>query len=311
MTPLRQRMIDDMQLRGLSARTQEAYVTAVRQLAQHYRRSPDRITEEELRQYFLYLANEKKVARATATITLCAVRFLYEQSLHRPWTTLRFVRPQREKKLPVVLSRDEVRTILAEVRIPVYRACLTTIYGCGLRLLEGTRLEVPDVDSARMVLFIHGKGKQDRYVPLSHSILEVLRYHWRTHRSPRWLFPAVTRHGTTWSVAHDAGPITWTCPGFVDTYPLGGERSSRCPRATPTVPAGVPPPAGRAGARRADTRRSWRDKFEPSAQAHPELGGAGRARRGPAQRRPDDRRAGGAAAAAPREARCCAKSGRS
>ena len=208
MTPLRQRMIDDMQLRGLSARTQEAYVTAVRQLAQHYRRSPDRITEEELRQYFLYLANEKKVARATATITLCAVRFLYEQSLHRPWTTLRFVRPQREKKLPVVLSRDEVRTILAEVRIPVYRACLTTIYGCGLRLLEGTRLEVPDVDSARMVLFIHGKRKQDRYVPLSHSILEVLRQHWRTHRSPRWLFPAVTRHGTTWSVAHDAGPIT-------------------------------------------------------------------------------------------------------
>ena len=89
MTPLRQRMIDDMQLRGLSARTQEAYVAAVRQLAQHYRRSPDRITEEELRQYFLYLANEKKVARATATITLCAVRFLYEQSLHRPWTTLR------------------------------------------------------------------------------------------------------------------------------------------------------------------------------------------------------------------------------
>ncbi len=208
MTPLRQRMIDDMQLRGLSARTQEAYVGAVRQLAQHYRRSPDRITEEELRQYFLYLANEKKVARATATITLCAVRFLYEQSLHRPWTTLRFVRPQREKKLPVVLSRDEVRTILNEVRIPVYRACLTTIYGCGLRLLEGTRLEVPDVDSARMVLFIHGKGKQDRYVPLSRPTLEVLRHHWRTHRSPRWLFPAVTRHGTTWSVAHDAGPIT-------------------------------------------------------------------------------------------------------
>ena len=96
MTPLRQRMIDDMQLRGLSARTQETYVTAVRQLSKHYRRSPDRISEEELRQYFLYLANEKKVARATATITLCAVRFLYEQTLHRPWTTLRFVRPQRE-----------------------------------------------------------------------------------------------------------------------------------------------------------------------------------------------------------------------
>jgi integrase/recombinase XerD len=199
-------MIDDMQLRGFAASTQESYVGAVSRLAQHYRRSPDRITEEELRQYFLYLANEKKVARATATITLCAVRFLYEHTLHRPWTTLRFVRPQREKKLPVVLSRDEVRRILAEVRIPVYRACLTTIYGCGLRLLEGARLEVPDVDSARMLLFIHGKGKQDRYVPLSRPTLEVLRHHWRTHRSPRWLFPAVTRHGATWNVSARRAP---------------------------------------------------------------------------------------------------------
>jgi hypothetical protein len=126
MTPLRQRMIEDMQLRGLSARTQEVYVAAVRQLAEHYRRSPAEIAEEEPRQDFLYLANEKKVARATATIALCGIRFLYEQTLARPWTTLRFVRPPREKKLPVVLSRDETRVILAEVRIPVYRACLTT-----------------------------------------------------------------------------------------------------------------------------------------------------------------------------------------
>lgn len=207
MTPLRQRMINDMQLRGFAASTQESYVGAVSRLAQHYHCSPDRITEEELRQYFLYLANEKKVARATATIALCAARFFYEHTLHRPWTTLRFVRPPREKKLPVVLSRDEVRRILAEVRIPVYRACLTTIYGCGLRLLEGARLEVPDVDSARMLLLIHGKGKQDRYVPMSRSIVEVLRNHWRTHRSPRWLFPTVTRHGSTWSVARDAGPV--------------------------------------------------------------------------------------------------------
>ena len=94
MTPLRQRMIDDMQLRGLSARTQEAYVAAVRQLAQHYRRSPDRITEEELRQYFLYLANEKKVARATATITLCAVRFLYEELPHCGSVVLRLALAQ-------------------------------------------------------------------------------------------------------------------------------------------------------------------------------------------------------------------------
>ena len=142
MTPLRQRMLEDMQLRGLSARTQECDVAAVRQLAEHYHRSPTQITEEDLRQYFLYLANEKKVARATATIALCGIRFFFEHTLHRDWTTLRFVRPARAQRLPVVLSRDEVRRILAAVRIPVYRMCLTTIYACGLRLLEGAQVQV-------------------------------------------------------------------------------------------------------------------------------------------------------------------------
>jgi integrase/recombinase XerD len=208
MTPLRQRMIEDMQLRGFSARTQECYVAAVRQLAGHYHRSPDQLTEEDLRQYFLYLANEKKVARATATIALCGIKFFYEQTLGRHWTTLRFVRPQREKKLPVVLSREEVRRILAEVRSAVYRACLTTIYACGLRLLEGARLQVADVDSGRMLLHIHGKGKKDRYVPLPEPTLQLLRAHWRTHRSPVWLFPAPTRHGLEHSLAHDGGPVT-------------------------------------------------------------------------------------------------------
>ena len=139
---------------------------AVWQLAQHYRRPPDQLSNEELRQYFLYLTNEKKIARPTATIALCGIKFFYEQTLKQEWPTLRFVRPAAEHKLPVVLSREEVRRVLAAVRIPVYRACLTTIYACGLRLLEGTRLQVPDVDSARMMLHIHGKGKQDRYVPL-------------------------------------------------------------------------------------------------------------------------------------------------
>src|SRR3970040_334887 len=175
MTPLRQRMLEDMQLRGLSARTQECYVAAVRQLAEHFHTRPDRLTEEQLRQYFLYLANEKKVARATATIALCGIRFFFEQTLRREWTTLRFVRPTREHKLPVVVSRDEVRRGLAAVPAPVYRVCLATIYGCGLRLLEGARLEVAGIDSARMCLFIHGKGKQDRYVPMAQPTLQRLR----------------------------------------------------------------------------------------------------------------------------------------
>jgi integrase/recombinase XerD len=208
MSPLQQRMLEDMQLRGLSARTQEAYARAVWQLAQHYHRRPDQLSDEDLRQYFLYLTNEKKIARPTATIALCGIKFFYEQTLKQPWPTLRFVRPPREWKLPVVLSRKEVRRVLREVRIPVYRACLATIYTCGLRLLEGTRLQVPDVDSARMLLHIHGKSKQDRYVPLPEPTLKLLRTHWRTHRSPVWLFPAPTRHGLAHSLAHDGGPVT-------------------------------------------------------------------------------------------------------
>jgi site-specific recombinase XerD len=201
-------MIEDMQLRGLSARTQECYVRAVRQLAAHHHRSPDQLSEEDLRQYFLYLTNEKKVARATATIALCGVKFLFEHTLKRDWTTLNFVRPARERKLPVVLSREEVRSILDAVRIPVYRMCLTTIYACGLRLLEGAHLQVSDVDGGRMVLHIHGKGKIDRYVPLPEPTLHRLREYWRTHRSSVWLFPAPTRHGLRHSLAHNGGPVT-------------------------------------------------------------------------------------------------------
>ena len=171
MTPLRQRMLEDMQLRGFSARTQECYVAAVRQLAEHYHRSPDQLTEEDLRQYFLYLANEKKVARATATIALCGIRFFFEQTLRREWTTLRFVRPGPRAQAARGVESGRGAPRARGVRIPVYRVCLTTIYAGGLRLLEGARLQVADVDSARMVLHIHGKGKQDRYVPLPAPIL--------------------------------------------------------------------------------------------------------------------------------------------
>jgi integrase/recombinase XerD len=108
----------------------------------------------------------------------------------------------------VVLSREEVRRALAAVRIPVYRACLTTIYACGLRLLEGAHLQVADVDGDRLLLHLHGKGKIDRYVPLAQPTLEMLRAFRRTHRSPQWLFPAPTRHGLPHSLAHHGGPVS-------------------------------------------------------------------------------------------------------
>ena len=193
MTPLRQRMTEDMQLAGYSSKTQQAYVGAVRQLFAHFKCNPSQLTEEQLRQYFLYLANERKVSRPTATIALCGIKFFYQRTLKREWTTLGLIRPRPEKKLPVVLSREEVRRILEQVHTPVYRACLKTIYSCGLRLREGSQLQIADIDSGRMFLHVHGKGGKDRYVPLPDRTLDLLRECWKTHRSRPWMFPATAR----------------------------------------------------------------------------------------------------------------------
>lgn len=193
MTPLRHRMIQDLQLRGYAERTIEAYVHAVAQLARFYHASPDVLTEEQIRDYLLHLSTVKKIARASHTIALCGIKFFYQQTLGREWSVLNVARPQREKKLPVVLSRTEVWRILDHVRTPIYRVCLTTIYACGLRLLEGACLQVPDIDGDRRLLHIHGKGRKDRYVPLPEGTLTLLRESWRTTRNPLWLFPSGTR----------------------------------------------------------------------------------------------------------------------
>jgi site-specific recombinase XerD len=187
-------MIECLQLRGISERTQEAYTRAVRQLAEHYHKSPDLITEEELRQYFLHIINVKHYSRNTTTIALCGIRFFFEQTLNRKWTIFNLVRPAPEHKLPVILSLEEVREILNRVRLLRYRVCLSTIYACGLRLQEGIRLAVPDIDSARMMIHVrHGKGNKDRYVPLPQRTLELLRDYWSTHRNPVLIFPAEGR----------------------------------------------------------------------------------------------------------------------
>lgn len=196
MTPLRQRMIEDMQLRGLSPKTQRAYVRAVRALAEYYNRSPEQISEEELRAYFLYLKNERRLSRSSCTVALCGIKLFYEYTLKRQWPVFELIRPKKEKKVPVVLSVEEVRLILSCVRRPHYRVCLGTIYACGLRISEGTSLQVGDIDSARMQIHVHlGKGNKDRYVPLPTQTLRQLRRFWATHRHPVWLFPARTRGG--------------------------------------------------------------------------------------------------------------------
>ena len=207
MTPLRQRMSEELQLRGLSARTQEMYVRAVRHLAAHDHTSPAQITEEALRDSFLYLTNIKHYSRSASPMALCGITFFYASTLTRDWTTLTFVRPPQAHKLPVILSRDAVRTILQGVRVPRYRTCLTAIDACGLRLQEGTHWHIPDIDRARLLVHVRcGKGAKDRYGPLPHQTLERLRQYWETHRNPGWLFPAPGRSGIGMSTASTPMP---------------------------------------------------------------------------------------------------------
>jgi integrase/recombinase XerD len=194
MTELRKRMIECLQLRGLSERTQEMYVRAVRQLAEHDHKPPDVITAEALRQYCLSIKHVTPYSRSASTMALYGIKFFFEYTLHRDWTTLTFVRAPREKNLPVILSPEEVRTILGRVRLLSYRVCLSTIDSCGLRLQEGTHLQGRDIDSSRMMIHVrHGNGGTDREVPLPQRTLELLRQYWGTHRHPMLICPAPGR----------------------------------------------------------------------------------------------------------------------
>ncbi len=202
MTKLRERMIEDMQLRGLAENTQKAYMKSVKYLAEYYRKSPDTITEEELRAYFLYLKNTKGVARSTYIVTLSGIKFFYEHTIQREWPILRLVRPQGKKKLPVVLSVAEVQRLLGSIRRLDYRACLSTIYGCGLRGQEGVQLQVRDIDSERMRVHVrNGKGGKERYIPLPRPVLRVLRENWSTHQHAEWLFPSPMKEKKAQSTA--------------------------------------------------------------------------------------------------------------
>lgn len=181
MSAIRHRMIEDMQLHGYAEKTQTAYIGAVRGLARHYHRTPGDITQEEVRSYFLYLVNERGVANSTLTLHLCGIKFFFENTLKREWTIFDLVRPRKRKKLPVVLSHDEVKLILSLVRTPVARMPLTVIYACGLRLSEGIQIKVNDIDSKKMQVWVrNGKGGKDRCLPLPERLLELLG-----HKNPQ------------------------------------------------------------------------------------------------------------------------------
>lgn len=193
MTKLRRRMIEDMQLHGLLPGTQQTYLDAVKNLAKHYNRPPDLISENEVRKFFVYLTKTRRLAPSTVRVHLFAIKFLYARTLHRNWPVLQLIRVKRTKKLPVVLSPDEVRHLLNRVRRLEARMSLTLMYACGLRVSEATHLRASDIDSQRMVVDVRGgKGNKDRQVPLPRRTLEQLRAYWMERRPQTWLFPDAT-----------------------------------------------------------------------------------------------------------------------
>jgi len=187
-------MIHDMQLHGYAERTQQAYVRTVRQLQQFYELSPEEICEEQLRDYFIHRKNVSRWSPATMRIAYSGIKFFYTYTLKREWGTMELIRAENQRKLPTVLTVDEVHSILQAVDTPHNKAYLTVVYCCGLRLQEGLHLQVGDIDGQRKLIHVHlGKGAKDRYVPLPDSTLAVLRDYWKTHRNSKWVFPRLGR----------------------------------------------------------------------------------------------------------------------
>ena len=197
-TPLRPQMQQDLQLAGLVEGTQAVYLRAVRQLAAHFHQAPDQLSEKQVRDYLLYLKNERRLACGSLKVAVSSLKFFYTHTVPRDWKTLQQLRVPKQKSLPDVLTIDEVRRLIDSVRTPYIQTYFWTVYSLGLRLQEGLHLQVGDIDSQRMLVHVHlGKGAKDRYVPLPPRTLTVLRQHWATHRDPTWLFPAPRAAGPT------------------------------------------------------------------------------------------------------------------
>lgn len=189
MNPLRQRMLEDMRIRNFSETTQETYLRQVAYFARHYRKSPEHLGLPEIRDYQVYLAEYKGASVSVRAQAVSALRFFYKVTLGKDWNIEKIPYPKQPKRLPVVLSREEVATFLGSIRNLKHRAMLTTVYAAGLRASEVLRLRVSDIDSQRMTLRIYqGKGRQDRYVMLSAQLLALLREYWKAYRPEHWLF---------------------------------------------------------------------------------------------------------------------------
>jgi integrase/recombinase XerD len=195
MTPLRQNFIRELVIRGTSPRTQESYVRHVARLSEHYHQSPDRLTDEQLKDYIYYLAHERELAPSSLNQAVRAVRAFYSWVLQRPAEHLWSVIPRvhRAVRRPQVYSIEELeRLFTVGCSSPKQRAFLMTVYGAGLRLCEACRLKAEDLlPRRRQIRVVSGKGRKDRYTLLSPRLLTELRNYWRCYRPQHWLFPSV------------------------------------------------------------------------------------------------------------------------
>jgi integrase/recombinase XerD len=202
MTALRQRMRDDLQLRNYSEHTIRAYLRCVAAFAQHFHTSPEHLGPEHVRPYQLYLVQQKHVAWRTCKHIVCALRFFSHTTLGVPWMIAHLPHPRGQQQLPMVLSRPQIAALLTAPRNLKHRAMRATLSGTGLRVSELCALQIPDIESPRMVLRVRqAKGQRDRLVMLSPRLLQLLRGSWKQYQPPVWLFPGRTR---TVPITHDS-----------------------------------------------------------------------------------------------------------
>ena len=191
MSPLRRRMIDDMQIRNLTPNTQRVYVAQVARFTCYFRKSPELLGPDEIRTYLIHLTRERRLAASSIIVAVAALRFFFTVTLKRPWIVEDDIPAGRQaKKLPVVLSQEEVACFLSAVDNLMHRVILTVCYATGLRISEAVRLKPGAIDSKRMVIRVEqGKGRKDRYVMLPPKLLDILRDYWDRARPGEWLFP--------------------------------------------------------------------------------------------------------------------------
>ena len=207
-SPLRQRMIEDMRVRNFAPNTQESYLSQVSLFARHFGKSPEQLGPEEIRAYQIYLAEERKVSVGTRILAVSALRFFYAVTLQRDWSVQLIPTPKKDHRLPVILSPQEVLQLLQAAPSFSHHVIFSTMYGTGMRVTEAVHLHPANIDSQRMMIRIElSKGHKDRDVQLSPKLLELLRCYWRKVRPGEWMFPGqnpnqpLTRHAVADAVA--------------------------------------------------------------------------------------------------------------